>query len=165
MFDFVFVIAHLILKGEVIKVWNLLRIFLLSKICSATFQNNSNLVIIRPHTWKTGRISGYPVGPYTSHTQLTFDALMSSIASFQKLIVRSSNTSLLSTNPWYIWNSYLKQSQYEQLKKRCEICLVYIVLLYHLITFVYEIKNENIRTGTNMSKLGIYIPFEFLSVF
>ena len=47
MFDFICDGAPLILDGEVVKVWNLSRIFLFSKVCSANLQNNSNLVIIR----------------------------------------------------------------------------------------------------------------------
>ena len=53
MFDFVCVSAPLILDGEVVKVLNLSRIFLISKVCSATLQTNLILVIIR----LSGRIS------------------------------------------------------------------------------------------------------------
>ena len=53
MFDFIYVGAPLISNGEVVKVWNLTRVFLFSKIRLATLQINSMLVIIR----LSGRIS------------------------------------------------------------------------------------------------------------
>ena len=53
MFESICVSAPLILDGEVVKVLNLSKIFLISKVCSATLQNNFILVVIR----LSGRIS------------------------------------------------------------------------------------------------------------
>ena len=47
MFDFICGSAPLILNGEVVEIRKLSRIFLFSKVCLATFQINSTLVIIR----------------------------------------------------------------------------------------------------------------------
>ena len=53
MFDIICDCALLAVNGDVVKVWNLFRIFLLSTICLATLQINSTLVII----WLSSRIS------------------------------------------------------------------------------------------------------------
>ena len=53
MFEFIRVSAPLILNGEVVKVCNLSRIILFSKVCLGTLQINSILVINR----LSGRIS------------------------------------------------------------------------------------------------------------
>ena len=52
-FDFICVSAPLILNAEVLKVWNLSKIFYFAKVCLATLQINLIIVIIRP----SGQIS------------------------------------------------------------------------------------------------------------
>ena len=51
MFDLNYVSAPLILSGEAVKVRNLLSITLFSRVCLATIQFNSILVIIRLSGW------------------------------------------------------------------------------------------------------------------
>ena len=53
MFELIYVYAPLISNDETVKTWNLMRIFLFSKVCLATLQFNSISVII----WLSGRIS------------------------------------------------------------------------------------------------------------